>query len=205
VKLSFVRAVALTFVATGVLVLIGMSSAAKAQILLDADTPETGSNLATTPLVTSFGTITFAGQVRATGDPDLIAAGSVGNVFNVGGTGTITTATLSFDFDVTSIQFLYGGNVGNIQVTARNINGGALDSFFQTSTANGLAAGPETLSATGIRSIVIRETDGDGFAALDNIQITVGSAATAPEPGSIALALVGGIGLMGAVARRRKA
>ena len=44
-------------------------------IYLDADTPATGSNLDIAGLATSYGTITFNGEVRVTADPEFAAAG----------------------------------------------------------------------------------------------------------------------------------
>ena len=56
-------------------------AAAPVPILLDADTPATGSNLDAAPLVTPYGAITFVGEIRGRSDPDFILAGAVGDVF----------------------------------------------------------------------------------------------------------------------------
>ncbi|MFT7679878.1 MAG: hypothetical protein ACI8QC_003883, partial [Planctomycetota bacterium] len=136
-----------------------------------ADTPATGSLLQTTPLVTAHGTITFAGEVRPTSDPEFAAAGSVGDVFDI--VGTNSDATLMFDFDVTSFEFIYGGNSGSILVEALDAGGNVVDSFFQASTDAGEPAGPAVLSGFGIRSVTWTDP-GFSFAALDNIVIDGG-------------------------------
>jgi hypothetical protein len=165
-------------------------SAQAGLILLDADTPATGSLLNTQPLVTPFGTITFDGEfVSPPSDPEFIDAGASGNVFNIDAS---STAQLSFDFDIVSATFIYGGNTGSILVEARNAYGAVVDSFFQADTYGGQPAGPVTLLGSGIRSLYW-EDPGNSYAALDNISILV------PEPATICL-----LGLGGLVLRRSK-
>jgi hypothetical protein len=161
-------------------------------IFLDGDTPTTGSLLDIQPLVTPFGTITFDGEFfNPPSDPEFIAAGASGNVFDIDSS---STAQLSFDFDIVSATFIYGGNNGSILVEARDIHGTVVDSFFQANTYDGQPAGPVTLSGLGIRSLYW-EDPRMNYAALDNIGIIV------PEPTTIAFLGLGGLSL---IRRRRK-
>jgi hypothetical protein len=162
------------------IVAVVWSEAASAQtILLDADTPATGSDLDVQSLVTPYGNITFSGEIRdKDSDLDFDAAGALGDVFDIDES---EQALLTFAFDVQSISFIYGGNIGVFDVEARDINGVALDSFFQASTDFAQPAGPITLSGDGIRSLFWRDP-GNAFAAIDNVTIEV-----IPEPGTCAL------------------
>jgi hypothetical protein len=166
-------------------------------ILLDADTPATGSLLGTQPLVTPFGTITFDGEIRdRNADPEFNAAGALGDVFDIDS--PMQTAKLSFGFNVQSLTFIYGGNVGSILVEARDAFGAVVDSFFQADTYGGQPAGPVTLSGLGIRSLYWEDTTpGMSFAALDNITIS-----PIPAPGAIVLGGIG-VGIIGWLRRRR--
>jgi hypothetical protein len=139
-------------------------------IKLDADSVATGSTLDTTPLVTSLGTISATGtvEIRATADPDLALAGSGGNVMDT--LAPAAGATMKFDFDVNALTFVYGGNGGEITVTARDAANNIVDQFFQADTGNGLPAGPQTLAGKGIRSLTWKDPSGN-FAPLDNIKI----------------------------------
>lgn len=168
-------------------------------IYLDADTPATGSLLETQSLATPYGTITLFGEVYGASipDPELIAAGSTGNVFDIDDSSD--AAWLSFDFDVISATFIYGGNGGRINIEARDKLGVVVDSFYQADTGDGQPAGPVSLSGVGIRSLYW-DDPGYNYAALDNITLTTGPAI--PAPGAI---LLGGIGisLVGWLRRRR--
>jgi len=166
-------------------------------ILLDADSPATGSLLGTQPLVTLFGTITFDGEIRdRDSDPEFNAAGALGDVFNI--QFLSQTAELSFDFNVQSLTFIYGGNSGSILVEARDEFGAVVDSFFQADTYGGQPAGPVTLSGLGIRSLYWEDTVfGMTFAALDNITIS-----PIPAPGAILLGSIG-VGVVSWLRRRR--
>jgi len=152
-------------------------------IFLDADTPTTGSDLGTMPLVVApYGTITFVGEIKTTNfDIDFLNAGATGSSFDILGPNDTPaqTAELFFSFDVISIEFVYGGNFGGIEIEARDGLGNVLDSFSQTSTVDGMPAGPIILSGSGIRSLYWRDpVDGQGYAALDNITLIIPEAAT---------------------------
>ncbi len=177
-------------------------------IFLDADTPATGSNLDTTLLTTSYGDITFDGEIQIISgdynDVEFIAAGASGNAFNIldpGSTGS-QTAELFFDFDVVSIEFIYGGNWGEINIEARDGLGDMLDFYYQDSTFTGEDAGPITLYGSGIRSlywedtVVFAGTPMD-YAGLDNITITV-----IPSPSAVVLAGIG-VSLVGWLRKRK--
>ncbi len=164
-------------------------------VTLDGDSPGTGSNLLTQNLVLApYGTISFSGEFKSTfHDPDFASEGASGNTFNILYPGD-QSATLSFDFDVYSLNFIYGGNYGNIDVKAFDEYGNEVDSFYQASTDDGMDASAKTLdrgSSAGIRSL--RWTDDNvfftGYAALDNIKVTVVN--TIPTPSAIVLAGIG--------------
>jgi hypothetical protein len=173
------------------------STGAAPTVFLDADTPATGSNLGSQPLVTSLGTITFIGELRdKDGDPEFDAAGALGNVFDIGNANS--SATMTFNFDVQSITFIYGGNFGVFDIVARNINGVTVDSFFQASTDSGQPAGPHTLSGAAIRSIFWQDPT-NAFAPIDNVTIE-----GVPEPTSVLLVAIGLFGPSLCVPRRTK-
>ncbi|OMH38829.1 PEP-CTERM sorting domain-containing protein [Motiliproteus sp. MSK22-1] len=175
------------------LFLSGLSNAGT--IYLDMDTNPTGQNLGNAPLITSEGTITFLGAVSRSTDVDFEALGATGNNLDIASFGS--GASLRFNFDVTSFEFIFGGNSGQFDMVAKNIFNNTVDSFFQASTGSGEFAGPVTLSGVGIRSISWNDPAG-GFAAIDNVTIT---AAQVSESTSIALL---GLGLIGLYFGRRK-
>ncbi len=179
-----------------VLVALCAPHASAASIYLDGDTPATGSLLGSQPLVTPYGTITFVGEFRAgPSDPEFIAAGASGNIFDGAGRSP-AVAQFLFDFDVLSITFIYGGNFGEFDAEARDINGLVLDSFYQASTADGEPAGPVTLFGPGIRSLYWQDLFGS-FVPIDNVTVTVG---VIPEPSTL---LLTGLGLAALIVRRR--
>ncbi len=173
------------------LVLTTTETQATPIIFLNAETPATGNTLDFTPLVNHHGTITFSGEIREVGnDSDFIAAGASGLVFDLDETSS--SATLSFDFDINAINFIYGGNEGVFDISAYDVDGNIVDSFFQDSTGDGELAGPITLAGTGIRNIVWQDPESRS-AAIDNITLT-----TIPVPGAIwlfASAIAGLVGL----------
>lgn len=164
-------------------------------IFLDADTVSTGSALESSTLITSLGAVNFLGEIRSTADDDLIAAGSVGNVFDIGGN---SNALFTFDFDVTSITFIFGGNLGVFNMIAKDMLGNTVDSFFTNNTGDGAPAGPITLKGVGIRSL-FWEDPGFSFAAIDNVSIT--GVTEVPVPSTFAIFA---LGIMGLASRRFK-
>ena len=177
--------------------LLPTQSSQAATIILDAETPATGSNLDTTPLVTPFGEISFTGTVIPHYDSDMpIGSGFSTDNGGVPGSGgsTIEPAFLMFDFDVQSVEFLYGGNSGAILVDALNINGIVVDSFFQDGTHANQPIGPVTLTGANIRTIRFEDPE-IVLVALDNIVIE-----PVPEPATMAILALGGIGVL----RRRR-
>jgi hypothetical protein len=171
-------------------VVLGVSGFANAGLIfLDADTVSTGSALESSPLITSLGAVNFLGEIRGTTDDDLIAAGSVGNVFDIDGT---SNALFTFDFDVTSITFIFGGNSGVFNMIAKDMLGNTVDSFFTNDTGTGASAGPITLTGVGIRSL-FWEDPGNSFAAIDNVWITDES--EVPEPSTLVIFALGIMGL----------
>ena len=164
---------------------------------LTGDSVAGGSGLLSGSLTTSNGgTITFEGTfIDATTDPDLPGVGAVGNTFDIYSE-DVPWARLTFDFDVYSLSnFVYGGNLGNITIEARDISNNVLDFKTQDLTYHGYPAGPITLTRTSgaaIRSLWWTDTDTTytGYAALDNIEVMVDNPAV-PSPSAVVLAGVG--------------
>ena len=161
------RIVVLALVSGGMLLVGATGNAQAAMITLDFDTAATGSNIIGSPLVSPLGTITASGAIQLgdTGnffdDPDTNAAGASGDAIgsNVGQ----QFAVLSFDFDVSDIMFVYGGNFGGIDVEVLNSSAVVVDSFSQADTSGGQPAGPVTLSGLGIRTLRWTDSDGGSF------------------------------------------
>lgn len=168
------------------LLLAGAAPAAASPVvlLLDFDTPDSGSELATGSWLSPLGLIEFEGEFRNIdgSDPDFDAAGAVGNGLDIGD-GSI--AELRFAFDVDSVSFVYGGNAGVFDIAAYDAMGDLVDSFFQASTDDGQPAGPETLSGPGIRRLVWQDP-GNSFAPIDNLSVATGGGVV-PAPAALAL------------------
>jgi hypothetical protein len=161
-------------------------AAAAGVILLNFDTPATGSEIAAAPLATPLGTVSarFVYIHAPRIDPDLTAAGSMGNYIDWQRSPPLPE--LLFDFDVQSISFLYGGNDADIRVTAFDAAGSEIGSFYQPALGDGQPAGPATITAEGIRRIQWTTSEmgcacafESEFLALDNVVI---SDVETPEP-----------------------
>jgi hypothetical protein len=169
-----------------VFALIALSSqgAKGSSIILDGETPATGSNLKTTPLVTPFGTITFVGTVLPQYDGDMPAGRtfSTDNGVVPGTSGsTIEVAEFNFSFDVQSATFIYGGNTGTFSIQARDISSNVVAQFFQANTSSSQPIGPVTLSGSGIRQLRFEDTD-LVLANIDNVGLVA-----VPEPSCVVL------------------
>lgn len=179
------------------LFLIYSSQISASSIYLDADTVATGSTLDSSALITPLGTVTFIGTFNSSAsDLEFVAAGSTGNAFNIGAN---DQATLSFDFDVSSLTFIFGGNMGVFDIVARDINGNTVDSYFLADTYNGAFAGPITLAGQGIRSIFWQDP-GYTYSAIDNITINTSAV---PIPAAVWLFGSGLLSLIGFSKRKR--
>ena len=177
-----------------------------AVITLDFDTPETGADLLTAPLVTSAGTITLSfdgadGSLEpASIDPDLVAAGGSGNALSADLGGAAAVLAFDFDVDVVSVEFVFGGTGGSFNASVLN-EAIVVASFAIPSTGDGAFAGPVTLSSDdGITSLRwFGPYVPASFAAIDNLVITTAEVA---EPAPLGLM---GLALLGLAAARRRA
>ncbi len=164
-------------------------------ITIDFESPATGSNITSAPLVTTAGTVTVTNGVLY--DPcwcsDLPGAQFGQTLTEIGG-----VTQIDFDFDVFSIMFNYGGGSGNFNGIIYDIASSQLGSFIDPSMVNAtIPYAPVTLSSsTAIRSFSFFDTVGG--AAVDNLILDT---ASVPEPTTIALF---GLGLAGLGFARRK-
>jgi hypothetical protein len=164
-------------------------------IVLDFDTPQTGSNIIDAPLLTALGTITVSNAelISPTPDADMAAAGSAGNVID-------WLASPPFP----SLNFVYGGviDIHVIAFAGPAFLSQELVSFYQPSIESGQPAGPLLLMADGIRSVGWFTSEGGAGPfpkeplSLDNIMI---SDTPVPEPATL---VMGTIGLLLIVAAR---
>jgi hypothetical protein len=176
------------------LVFSAISFAAPTTYLVDGDTNAL-------PWAVADGTISFAGTLGPVADLDVLAAGGSGNSLQNHG----TWATLSWDFDVDSVEFIYGGNAGGITVEILDSSNSVINSFYQADTYVGAPAGPITIADTGIRSIRWTDPDTYGFLVeLDNILLTLPESTepVIPAPGAALLSSIGA-GLVGWLRRRK--
>ena len=198
------------FIAVGLSLTLATTSFARATLDLNADSLTTGlydtPNLGPLTFSTALGPVTFEGEITNSwdADPEFKDAGALVNIFDVPHVNPWAELSWS-NFEVSSAEFIYGGNAGNITIEARDIGGNVLDSFYQADTYGGQPAGPITLYAgyTGnvensIRSLWWTDTSGTNeMAALDNITLTI-----IPAPGAILLGSIG-VGFVGWLRRRR--
>lgn len=171
---------------------------ANATITLDFDTPATGSNIITTPFVTTEGTITASASEGSSLSLSVFPGGS-GNGLRHSQTTDSSFAQLAFDFDVTSVTFLFAGfTAGDFSAQLLDSALNVLDSFFDDDTNSDLPGGPVTLSGSGARFFRFLDSPSGGIASgVDNVSIET----AVPAPPILALM---GLGLVGLGYRRSK-
>jgi hypothetical protein len=174
-------------------------------ISINFNTPTTGLNILTTPLVTSAGLVTATASGTST--LQLLALGGLDNhLVHVQSDGDADYAQLAFSFDVFSIQFRYEGNGGGA-FTGRALDASlnVLATFFDPDT-NPDPSGPVTItSSTAIRFFRFADTPGDTVTVgIDDVVLDTtdpSTAETVPEPATVVL--LGG-SLLAGIARRRR-
>ena len=180
---------------------ISITGVSHAAVVLDFDSVATGSDIVNNPLVTAEGTITASstgGNLYVTSGA---SGGFTGNGLRFDETVDGQYAQLAFDYDVSSVQFLYAGFLsGYFTAQALDASFNIVDSFFDGDTNNDTPGGPIVLSGSNIR--YFRFFDGPGgasFAGVDDLVIT----SAVPEPSTVVLFTLGLLGL-GFMHRRAK-
>ena len=192
------------------LVVIGLfavsNPATSATFTLDFDTAATGSNIVADGFLnTPLGLITLFEETP--GDACIACFGTFPNdlPFSTFGNGLVEAGStgvigLDFGFEVAELTFNFGGDGGNFAASVLDIGGSVLDSFFVADLpGSGLAPGPLTFTALGIRSL--RFDDPRAGAAIDNLIIT---ASAVPLPAAFWLFGTAFVGMVG-FSKRRKA
>jgi len=191
----------------GLLLFSGTSYSAT--FTLDFDSPSTGSNIVADGFVnTPLGLITLF--ENNPGDACIACFGTFPNdlPFGVFGNGLVEAGStgvigLDFGFEVTELTFNFGGDGGGFAASILDIGGAVLDSFSVADLqASGLAPGPSTFAALGIRSL--RFDDPSAGASIDNLIITTDSIPEIPVPAAVWLFGTALLGLVG-FSKRRKA
>jgi len=171
----------------------GLSGVSNATVILDFDSATTGSDIIASPLVTADGTITAS---ASNGTLSYLGGGGFrGNGFRFAESTDGGFAQLAFDYDVTSVTFLFAGFLsgvftGEVLDAAFNV----IDTFFDDDTSNDRPGGPIMLSGADIRYFRFSDSPGGlSFAGVDDITI---EAATVSEPSTLALFALALIGFM---------
>ena len=156
----------------------------------------TGTDLGALINPLTSGVYHFASSAQLTGTLVLDAGGDANAlfVFQIGS--TLTTASAS------SVQMINGGNAGNVYWQV----GSSATLGTNTAFKGSIVALTSITLTTGATIADGRALARNGMVTLDTNQITTPSAleTAAPEPGSVALMLSGGIPLVGLVMRRRR-
>lgn len=187
---------------TGLVAALAIGTVEAGFITLDFETAATGRDLPTSPLLTSLGTIATSVSGGMLWTPDISSnTGMSGYSLEHQQSMEPDFAQLAFDFDVSSITFLYAGDVlGQFLAQALDASLAVVDSYFDPDTANDLPGGPVTLSGAGIRYFRFYDPDFYyGWAVVDDMTIT----GAVPEPTTLALFTLGLSG-MGVLRRKRK-
>ena len=183
-----VRSAALVLVAAAAVMMPLRASAAV--INLDFETAATGLNLASGPLATPFGNISFS-------NGNVLVIGPEGHALYSNTHTWSSWARLDFAFDVTALTFDFNGFGGGVfTAEALDASNNVVTSYYLGSTSCGTSCwdGDDiVLTAPGIRAFRFADApNGIEQSVVDNVRLNVNSV---PDAGSSLLLL--GIGLAG--------